>query len=107
MHTVDIVVASMAALALLMAVVAHGLRLRWLNAPVVALVIGVLIGPEGFGPAGVGALFFAAVAHKETHNEYVWAVTTLLVAATIVLHDLTATPFSQWLGRHVADDQRE
>lgn len=54
-----------------------------------------------FGPVGVGALFFAAVAHKETHNEHVWAVTTLLVAVTIVLHDLTSTPLSQWLARRV------
>lgn len=52
-----------------------------------------------FGPVGVGAIFFAAVAHKETHNEHVWPVTTLLVAATIILHDLTSTPLSQWLGR--------
>jgi len=55
-----------------------------------------------FGPVGVGALFFAAVAHKEAHNEHVWPVTTLLVAVTIILHDLTATPLSQWLGRRTS-----
>lgn len=48
-----------------------------------------------FGPIGIGALYFAAVAHKETHNEHVWVVTTLLVASTVVFHDLTATPFSR------------
>lgn len=52
-----------------------------------------------FGPVGVGALYFAAVAHKETHNDQVWVVATLLIAVTVVLHDLTATPLSQWLGR--------
>ncbi len=50
-----------------------------------------------FGPIGVGALYFAAVAHKETHLELVWTVGTLLVTASMVLHDLTATPFSRWL----------
>ena len=53
-----------------------------------------------FGPVGVGALYFATVAHKETHNEQVWVVATLLIAVTVVLHDLSATPLSQWLGRH-------
>lgn len=57
-----------------------------------------------FGPIGIGALYFAAVAHKETHNEHVWVVTTLLVASTVVFHDLTATPFSRWLGRRVSRD---
>lgn len=54
-----------------------------------------------FGPIGIGALYFAALTHKETHNEHVWVVTTLLVASTVVLHDLTSTPFSRWLGRRV------
>ncbi len=48
-----------------------------------------------FGPIGVGALYLATVAHKETQLEQVWLVVTLLVAATIVAHDLTATPFSR------------
>lgn len=57
-----------------------------------------------FGPIGVSALYFASVAHQETQNEHVWAVTTLLVAATVVLHDTTTTPLSQWLGRQSAGD---
>lgn len=44
-----------------------------------------------FGPVGVGALYFAAVA-------------TLIIAVTIVLHDLTTTPLSQWLGRQLAGE---
>ncbi len=50
-----------------------------------------------FGPIGVGALYLATVAHKETQLEQVWPVVTLLIAATIVIHDLTATPLSRWL----------
>lgn len=57
-----------------------------------------------FRPIGVSALYFASVAHQETQNEHVWAVTTLLVAATVVLHDTTTTPLSQWLGRQSAGD---
>ncbi len=53
-----------------------------------------------FGPMGIGALFFAAVAHEETENPEVWPVVTLLIAASVVAHDLTATPLSQWLARH-------
>ncbi len=52
-----------------------------------------------FGPMGVGALYFAAVAYKETHLDPIWAVATLLIAASIVVHDVTATPLSKWLGR--------
>jgi NhaP-type Na+/H+ or K+/H+ antiporter len=55
-----------------------------------------------FGPVGVGALYFATVAHRKTHVEQVWVVTTLLVAATVVAHDLTATPLSRWLSRRGA-----
>ncbi len=50
-----------------------------------------------FGPMGVGALYFAAVAEKETGLPQVWSVTTLLVAISIVVHDVTATPLSIWL----------
>lgn len=57
-----------------------------------------------FGPIGVGALYLATVAHKETGNEQVWPVVTLLVAATIVAHDLTATPLSRWLAGRLGDE---
>ncbi len=56
-----------------------------------------------FGPIGVGALYLAAVAHKETHLEQAWSVATLLIAATIVTHDLTATPLSRWLADRLGD----
>ncbi len=52
-----------------------------------------------FGPIGVGALYLATTAHKETHVEAVWTVTTLLVAATVIVHDITTTPLSRWLDR--------
>lgn len=55
-----------------------------------------------FGPVGVGGLFFAAVTTKETQDERVWVISTLIIAATIVAHVLTATPLSQWLGRRMS-----
>ncbi|MDP9358014.1 MAG: cation:proton antiporter [Chloroflexota bacterium] len=57
-----------------------------------------------FGPIGVGALYLATVAHKETELEQVWPVVTLLVAVTIVAHDLTATRLSWWLAGRLRDD---
>jgi NhaP-type Na+/H+ or K+/H+ antiporter len=57
-----------------------------------------------FGPIGVGALYLAAVARKETRLEQVWIVATLLIAATIVAQDLTATPLSRWLAGRLAND---
>lgn len=57
-----------------------------------------------FGPIGVSALYFAAVAHQETQDVQVWAVATLLTAATIVLHDVTTTPLSNWLGRRTSKE---
>jgi sodium/hydrogen antiporter len=45
-----------------------------------------------FGPIGVGALFFAIVAHEETGIGEVWTVRSLRIAATIVVQGLTITP---------------
>ncbi|MDP9313288.1 MAG: cation:proton antiporter [Chloroflexota bacterium] len=54
-----------------------------------------------FGPVRVGALYFAAVAEKETGLAEIWTVTTLLVATSAVVHDITVTPLNRWLGgRH-------
>lgn len=60
-----------------------------------------------FGPIGVGALYFATVAHKETHLEIVWTAGTLLIVASVVVHDLTATPFSHWLAARGEPAARE
>ena len=40
----------------------------------------------------------AGSAEHETGIAEVWTVSSLLIAATIVVHDLTITPFSQRLG---------
>ncbi|MDP9367345.1 MAG: sodium:proton antiporter, partial [Chloroflexota bacterium] len=47
MREIDIAVASMAGLALVMGLFTHWIRLHWINEPLLALLLGVLIGPEG------------------------------------------------------------
>lgn len=43
-----------------------------------------------FGPIGVAALFYAAVAERRTHDDTIWVVVTLIVTGSIVVHGLTA-----------------
>lgn len=48
-----------------------------------------------FGPIGVAALFYAALAHHKVDVPELWPVVSLLVVASIVIHGLTAMPFSR------------
>lgn len=52
-----------------------------------------------FGPIGAAALFYALDALEKTGVEEIWTVTSLVVAASIVAHGASATPFSRWLAR--------
>lgn len=45
----NIIVACLAGLGLLMTLFAHGIRLHWIDDPLLALILGVLIGPVGLG----------------------------------------------------------
>ncbi|QJR80532.1 sodium:proton antiporter [Alteromonas pelagimontana] len=47
-----------------------------------------------FGPIGVAALYYAALAHHKTDVTELWPVVSLLVVSSIVVHGLTAMPFS-------------
>ena len=78
--------------------VAGGTVLMW---GITSLLVAWLAGMEPLLAVLIGAvaLAFALAAHKETHRDEVWTVATLLIAASIVAHDLTATPLSRWLGR--------
>jgi NhaP-type Na+/H+ or K+/H+ antiporter len=53
-----------------------------------------------FGPIGLSAIYYATLAHRHTHNEQIWPVTTLVVTASILLHGITAVPAGHWLRRH-------
>lgn len=55
-----------------------------------------------FGVRGVGSLFYVAYALQEgdfVEGERLWAVVTLVVAGSVLLHGVTATPAMRWLDR--------
>ena len=52
-----------------------------------------------FGPVGISALFYAALIEHKHGFEHVWAVTTLCICCSIIVHGVTAAPFSRSYGR--------
>ena len=58
-----------------------------------------------FGPIGVAALYYAALAHHKTDVTELWPVVSLLVVASTLVHGLTAMPFSH-LYRRVRDAKK-
>lgn len=52
-----------------------------------------------FGPIGVAAIYYANLATRQTGLQNIWAVTSLLICASILAHGLTATPGSQLYGK--------
>lgn len=59
-----------------------------------------------FGPLGISALFYVTLALGKTGDERLWAVTTLLVTASIIIHGLSSTPLGTWLAREDTEPQR-
>jgi NhaP-type Na+/H+ or K+/H+ antiporter len=57
-----------------------------------------------FGPIGVAAVFYALLAADRTKMPVVWTVTSLLFANSVVVHGMTATPFTRLYGRHRPSD---
>uniref|UniRef100_UPI00036673DB cation:proton antiporter domain-containing protein n=1 Tax=Nocardiopsis halotolerans TaxID=124252 RepID=UPI00036673DB len=65
------------------------------------------LGPRGaafagwFGPMGVSALFYATHSlHEGVHDPRVFAAVSLAVAASVVAHGITSSPFRQLYARH-------
>lgn len=52
-----------------------------------------------FGPIGVAALFYAMLALRETDEQLPWAVGSAVIAASILVHGITATPLTRYHGR--------
>ncbi len=53
-----------------------------------------------FGPIGIAAVFYATeLREKIDSGEQAWAVVTLVVFGSIVLHGTTATPLTRAFGR--------
>ena len=54
-----------------------------------------------FGPIGIAAVFYASeLRGKLEQGETVWALVTLVVFGSIMLHGVTATPLTRLFGRH-------
>ena len=52
-----------------------------------------------FGPVGVAAVFYAALASERSGSDLVWNVCSLVVAASVVAFGITSTPFTLLYGR--------
>ena len=61
-----------------------------------------------FGPVGIAAVFYAALAAKEVGDDVVWATCSLVIAASIIVFGITATPltlrYGRWARRHDLDE---
>lgn len=53
-----------------------------------------------FGPVGAAALYYATFAHRETGNEEIWVVGSLIICASVLAHGLTATLLTKLYGRY-------
>lgn len=60
-----------------------------------------------FGPIGIAALFYAMVAHRLVGHETIWAAASLVVAGSVLIHGITATPFTKLYGRTTGEDRTQ
>ncbi|WP_049928576.1 cation:proton antiporter domain-containing protein [Halopiger goleimassiliensis] len=51
-----------------------------------------------FGPIGIAALFYATVAHRILGDELIWTTASLVIASSVVVHGLMATPATKLYG---------
>jgi NhaP-type Na+/H+ or K+/H+ antiporter len=52
-----------------------------------------------FGPIGVAALYYAAMAARQTGEHEIWTLTSLVVTASVVAHGVTGTALTERYGR--------
>ena len=52
-----------------------------------------------FGPIGVAAVFYANLSVQRVGIESIWVVSSLIVCASILIHGLTAVPFTKFYGK--------
>ncbi len=53
-----------------------------------------------FGPIGAAALYYAALAQRQTGNEEIWVAGSLVICASVLAHGLSATLLTKLYGRH-------
>lgn len=56
-----------------------------------------------FGPVGAAALLYALLALHTTGDALVWNIGSLVVFTSLVLHGVTASPFTRWYGRRTKE----
>lgn len=57
-----------------------------------------------FGPIGAAALYYAAFSLRETGIGEVWAVGSLVICASVMVHGVTGTPLTKLYGRLIQDE---
>lgn len=52
-----------------------------------------------FGPVGIAAIYYAALAHSHLHDPQYWYAASAVIFASILLHGVTAAPFTRLYAR--------
>ena len=60
-----------------------------------------------FGPIGVAAVYYGALATRKLGDESVWTLASLVVASSVVLHGLSSVLITRWYGRATGTLDRE
>ncbi len=55
-----------------------------------------------FGPIGIAAIYYAALARGHTHDPTILHAASALIFASILIHGLTAAPLTRIYARHRA-----
>lgn len=59
-----------------------------------------------FGPLGVAAIYYAALAHSHLHDPLYWHAASALIFASIMIHGVSAAPLSRLYARHPGSTPR-
>lgn len=57
-----------------------------------------------FGPIAVSAIYYAALVEERLAETVVWEAVSLVIVASVVVHGVTAVPFTRWYGRRMGTD---
>lgn len=53
-----------------------------------------------FGPLGIAAIYYAALAHSHLHDPLYWHAASALIFASIMIHGVSAAPLSRLYAKH-------
>lgn len=59
-----------------------------------------------FGPIGIAAIYYAAFVAKEVHEPVIWPAVSAMVFSSILIHGVTAAPFTRFYAQHAGDAPR-